>query len=471
MKFIYKILFCSIIILSLALGLSGYLLVNSVFQSALEREVEQALNDSTILRFAFETAALNVPTKYDLLQDAAVRQIGQRMESGSESGRKLRISDEGKQPLYQSEGFVGSDSVLEQITEQAKTWQIFPDNGRYYVQTGIVVNALDRNLYLEAQNDITAVFEERAKGFSVYRKVTLFMILASSALMFFFSTWLTKPIRLLTRATRRMTMGDYYYRARQVSDDELGQLTQDFNKMAAELESTIGELKDEITAREDFIGAFAHELKTPLTAIIGYADLLRSRKLDEEKQFLSANYIYTEGKRLESMSFRLLDIIVTKREQINPQEVSAETLFEYMRVMFRERVGDRLLISFDSGKVCAEVNLIKSVLLNLIDNAFKASGENEVVELHGRETPRGYEFLVIDHGIGIPEQEFKRITEAFYMVDKSRSRSRNGAGLGLALCAEILRLHNSELKIQSEVGKGTCMSFILPDKESYEEMD
>ncbi|MFR5011781.1 MAG: histidine kinase dimerization/phospho-acceptor domain-containing protein [Acutalibacteraceae bacterium] len=66
---------------------------------------------------------------------------------------------------------------------------------------------------------------------------------------------------------------------------------------------------------EDFVAAFAHELKTPLTSIIGYADALRSRRLDEEKQFMSANYIYTEGKRLEAMSFRLLDIMVTRRRR------------------------------------------------------------------------------------------------------------------------------------------------------------
>ncbi|MFR3751578.1 MAG: histidine kinase dimerization/phospho-acceptor domain-containing protein [Enterocloster sp.] len=92
--------------------------------------------------------------------------------------------------------------------------------------------------------------------------------------------------------------------ARKVSDDELGQLTADFNQMANALEDNINQLEDEIQAREDFVAAFAHELKTPLTSIIGYADALRSRRLDEEKQFMSANYIYTEGKRLEAMSFR-----------------------------------------------------------------------------------------------------------------------------------------------------------------------
>lgn len=465
MKFLYRILLWMIIIMAAAFGISGYFFVNFVFQTALEREIDQALDDSNILRFAFETAALNVPTKYDVLQDIAVQQIGAKLESGGQgSGRLLRLSDEEKNTLYVSVGFTEDTALLQDIAENSRSWQILQQGEHYYIQTGIMVNALDRNLYLETMEDVTEVFAERTMGFSVYRRVTLAMLGASAAVMFFICTWLTKPIRLLTKATRKMAEGDYSYRAKQVSSDELGQLTQDFNSMANVLEGTIDELKEEIRSREDFIAAFAHELKTPLTAIIGYADLLRSRKLDEEKHFLSSNYIYTEGKRLENMSFRLLDIIVTKREQIEPQPVEAEKIFRYLEDMFAANTEQSLQISFEKGTVYAEVNLIKSVFLNLVDNAFKASRPGGVVEVSGRLLEEGYEFRVKDYGVGIPEEELKKVTEAFYMVDKSRSRSRNGAGLGLALCVEILRLHHSELKIESKVGEGTCMSFVLPDR-------
>ena len=113
----------------------------------------------------------------------------------------------------------------------------------------------------------------------------------------------------------------------------------------------------------------------------------------------------------------------------------------------------------------AEVNLLKSVLLNLVDNACKASREGGLVKVSGRKAAEGYCFQVEDQGVGIPQEELQKVTEAFYMVDKSRSRSRNGAGLGLALCAEILRLHGSELQICSQVGQGTCISFVVPDRQ------
>lgn len=470
MKFLYKILLWTIITMATAFGLSGYFFVNYVFETALDRGVDQALDDSNILQFALETAALNIPTKYDVLQDTAVQEISANLErSGQESGRLLRVSNEERRTLYASDGFTEDMTLLQSIAEDTVIWQVLQQENRYYIHTGIVVKALDRNLYLETMENVTQVFEERATGFAVYRQVTLVMLVCSAVIMFFICTLLTKPIRLLTRAAKRMAVGDYSYRARQISNDELGQLTQNFNSMANVLEDTIGELKDQVRAREDFIAAFAHELKTPLTAIIGYADLLRSRKLDEEKHFLSSNYIYTEGKRLENMSFRLLDIIVTKREQIDPQPVEAESFFRYLEDMFVANIEQQLSVLYDPGMVYAEANLLKSVLLNLVDNAFKASGQGGVVEVSGWNTERGYAFQVKDYGVGIPEEELKKVTEAFYMVDKSRSRSRNGAGLGLALCVEILRLHRSELFIESTVGEGTCISFEIPKREPVED--
>lgn len=465
MKFSLKLLLWTIIIMAIALGFSGFYFVNYVFETSLAREVGQALEENSILSFAFETAALNVPAKYDVLQDHTVEEIASNLETGGHSAsRLLRISDEQKNVLYVSNGFEADSVLLEQTDESTKTYRIIEMGEGYYVQTGAAVNALDRIVYLETMRDISDVFEERELGFSVYRQVTVAMLIAGTVIMHLISSWLTKPIRLLTRATKRMAAGDYYYRAKQVGNDELGQLTKDFNYMANALEENIMKLEEGIADRENFVAAFAHELKTPLTAIIGYADMLRSHKLDEEKSFLSANYIYTEGKRLEAMSFRLLDIIVTKRSDAEFQKVSAQSVFLYLQDMF---VGSSFQFQFqyDKGTVWAEANLLKTVLINLIDNACKASEAGGRIEVGGYRLEEGYRFEIKDYGVGIPEEEQKNVIKAFYMVDKSRARSKNGAGLGLALCVEILRLHGSVLKIESRAGEGTRMSFILPDKE------
>lgn len=468
MKFSYKILLSTIIIMAAAFGFSGFFFVNYVFETSMEREIGQAMNESSILQFAFETAALNIPSKYEVLQNNTIEQIGVNLETGgAASNRLLRLSDENRTPLYASDGFVEGTDFLNQIVEQTRVYQVIQEGEHYYVQTGTVINTLDRILYLETMKDVTEVFDERSSGFAFYRRVTLAVLLSSSVVMLIISLVLTKPIRLLTKATRKMTQGDYSYRAEQISNDEMGQLTKDFNQMANALEENIHKLEHEIEAKEEFIAAFSHELKTPLTAIIGYADMLRSHKLDEEKAFMSANYIYTEGKRLETMSFRLLDLIVTRRGDIELQTVDVESLFIYIKEMYgiHTETDMHFQFSYEAGQVRMEPNLIKTVLINLVDNACKASEPGSTVEIWGSRQENGYFFAVRDYGVGIPEEELRRITEAFYMVDKSRSRSKNGAGLGLALCTEILKLHGSELVIESTLGEGSCIGFLLPDAE------
>jgi len=463
MKFSLKLLLWTIIVMALALGFSGFYFVNYVFESSLNREVGQAMDESSILSFAFETAALNVPAKYSVLPDSTVEEIASNLErSGRSASRLIRISGEEKNVLYESDGFEADDGLLMETDASTKAYRVIKAENGYYIHTSVAVNTLDRILYLETMKDVSEVFDERETGFSLYRKVTLIMLVIGTLIMHFIASLLTKPIRLLTKATRRMAAGEYEYRAKQVSTDELGQLTAAFNHMAGALEENIGKLEEEIEAREEFVAAFAHELKTPLTAIIGYADMLRSHKLDEEKSFMSANYIYTEGKRLEAMSFRLLDIIVTKKNEVEFQTVYVDTIFDYLQGMFNVDKKREFRFDYDKGMVYVEVNLIKTVLVNLIDNACKASEEGSVVEITGEAFEEGYRFAVRDFGVGIPKEEQHKITQAFYMVDKSRARSKNGAGLGLALCAEILRLHYSELEIESEPGEGSCISFFLP---------
>lgn len=470
MKFSWKILLCTMLIMAATCGASGYFFVNYVFQTSLERETRQALDESSILSFAFETAALNIPSKYDVLPDGTVEQIGVYLEnSGQHGSRLLRISDASGKVLYASEGFTGDTSLWEERGDDTRVYRVIQSETSYYIQTQTRISVSDRQLTLETMKDVTAVYTEREDGFWMYRRVTVIVLLCSGAVMTLIACWLTRPIRLLTQATGKMAEGEYSYRAAQISHDEMGQLTADFNYMADTLEQNINNLENEVRAREDFIAAFSHELKTPLTAIIGYADMLRSRKLDEEKHFLCASYIYTEGKRLETMALRLLDIIVTRREEIERKNANVTGIFAYLQEIYgdKEKTEDskvKVDILWEKGEFYADEDLLKTVLINLIDNAIKASEAGQTVEVSGSRRENGYYFQVRDEGIGIPEEECHKITEAFYMVDKSRSRAYNGAGLGLALCTSILELHHSRLKIESTLGKGSRMSFLIPDE-------
>lgn len=468
MKFAWKLFLCTIAIVAATLAVGGYYIVNSMFQSSLARETKQALDESEIIRFGFEISALNIPYKYEHLQDQDIARIAQTLDTGGEH-RYVRISGEDTTPLYVSKGFPAESAILmddegnglvEDKGTKELVYQILPIDGHYYIQTATELSIIDRSLYLETLADITSVFTEREAGFSVYRRVCIVVLICEGIIILLLSHWLTRPVRLLSLATKRMARGNYTARAKKISNDELGCLTQDFNEMATSLEKNVYQLQEAARAQEVFVGAFAHELKTPLTAIIGYADMMRSQKLEEEKLMLSADYIYQEGRRLEKLSFNLLDLFVLKRTEKPSGTFRTSSIFEYIRDTF-SKLEINLSIKYEERQVYGEMPLIKTLLANLVDNAVKASEPSGLIEVTGIATDGKYTFTIRDCGCGIPPEHLNKLTEAFYMVDKSRSRSRHGAGLGLTLCAEIARLHGTELTIESVVDIGTIVSFSL----------
>lgn len=230
-------------------------------------------------------------------------------------------------------------------------------------------------------------------------------------------------------------------------------------------------LKDEMKAleetaerREEFIASFAHELKTPLTAIIGYADMLRSRELSPKNRFTAAGYIFSEGKRLESLSLKLMEIIVSGKQGIERRRFDAPYFIrEVAAVTVPSLASDGMTLDmrWEPGEVWIEPDLFKTLMINLIDNARKASHRGQTVEFFGKNVDGGYAFYVRDYGRGMKKEDLSRITEPFYMIDKSRSRAQNGAGLGLALCQRIAELHGTKLEFESEPGKGTTVRVLL----------
>ena len=215
------------------------------------------------------------------------------------------------------------------------------------------------------------------------------------------------------------------------------------------------------------MGAFAHELKTPMTSIIGFADLLRQGSLDENTRMMAADYIYSEGKRLERLSFKLLELLLLKKDGVTMRSVWLNTyLAEVERALAPNMKAKniRFVCKAEASRVVLETDLVKSLLYNLADNASKAMDGGGILAIHGIAIPGGCQFQVVDNGRGMEPEELTRITEAFYRVDKARSRSQGGAGLGLALCKQIAELHNGSIRFSSEPGKGTRVTVTLYGK-------
>ncbi|MEG0778265.1 MAG: HAMP domain-containing sensor histidine kinase [Oscillospiraceae bacterium] len=241
-------------------------------------------------------------------------------------------------------------------------------------------------------------------------------------------------------------------------------LTKADSREIARLQGELAELEELASRREDFIASFAHELKTPLTAIIGYADMLRSKDMAPKQRFTAAGYIFSEGKRLEALSLKLMDIMVVGKQEFQTRRYETGLLIREVAAVTVPSLSDggiTLDIRWEKGEIEIEPDLFKTLLINLVDNARKASKHGQNVELFGKNEEGGYAFYIRDFGRGMKPEEISKITEPFYMVDKSRSRAQNGAGLGLALCKRIAELHGTQLQYMSEPDKGTTVRVFL----------
>lgn len=470
MKFSWKVFVTTVVIVAASFAVGGYILISSVFNTALEREVELSVGENRLLCFSFQTAAANVPQGDEKgLSNEVVTSIAQTLSSNGSSRYDIRISDSSYKSVYSKLRVSLDNSLMRTLKSDTRGYQILSLNGQYFIHTASKLKAHDSTFYLESLYDITSLFSQQDDYYATYRWLTLGIVLLSSVFMLVITRVLTRPIRYLSQSARQIAGGDYHKRTRKISDDEMGQLTEDFNTMAQSLESKIEQLQDTARQREEFVASFAHELKTPLTAIIGYADMLRSYDMDKKKQRTAANYIFTEGKRLESLSLKLLELIVLQKKEFVMQQISVPKLLEEVAGLMApsmEESGLSLFRQAQPGKIKAEPDLLKTLLINLIDNARKASKKGDTVELCGEKIDDGYRISVSDNGYGIPKEEIDKITEAFYMVDKSRARAQNGAGLGLAICVQIASLHRARLSFDSELCKGTTVTVTFVEDEA-----
>lgn len=287
------------------------------------------------------------------------------------------------------------------------------------------------------------------------------MVALCAVLSYSLSSILTRPLSELSKASRAISAGKLSKRAKIFSEDEVGLVAKDFNAMAENLEKNIFELKAAMERQERFVGSFAHEVKTPMTSIIGYADLIRSETLDAEEQRQAVNFIVSEGRRLEHLSQKLLELLLTNQENVAFQAVDPAALIHglvsHILPIYKKQ---RIMITCDceNGLCLLEADLVKSLLVNVLDNARKAmDGQLGYIHVKSVMLSDGCRISVQDSGRGIPAEALGHLTEAFYRVDKSRSRAQGGAGLGLALCQEIVALHNGTLRFESRPGRGTTV--------------
>ncbi len=485
MRFSDKLFFTMISLLAVIFAVFGVWILTSFFENLLNREMEQGSVESQMFQYVFEMAYDSIPEEYG--DEYALRKATESvMGSLTKENHRYYIFNEENQLVFGN--FSSEETLLQDECAKMQSMltedynycgHVVEEGAHHYLLSSVRIDSRGNVLYLAVCKDITSIFEDRSVLLNQYRFVLVLLLVISILITFILSRYITRPIRELSFTARHIARGNLDVRAVNHSQDEIGELSRNFNRMADALVERMKEKEEEARRKEeearqkeleakqqeDFTAAFAHELKTPLTSIIGYADMLGTMQLTEAEKSESAYYIFRQGKRLESLSHKLLELVGMDKQELEKRPIQTKELEENIRNTMRPLFDQKQIngkIALEKARLSGDKDLLLSLLYNLLDNASKAVEPGGFILLKGTRAGEEYEFKVVDNGRGIPKEEISRITEAFYMVDKSRSRREGGAGIGMALCQKIVKLHGGEMRIDSRLGEGTVVRIIIP---------
>ena len=313
----------------------------------------------------------------------------------------------------------------------------------------LIAHALDGEITLLTALDVSPVYALRRELLRGAAALGLIGLALAGALAIWISGVLTRPLSQLADAAAKLADGDYAAPLPATKNDEMNALIRAFSRMSAAIDERETALRTQAEERQALIDALAHEMRTPLTAILGGARLLQQSRLSGSQQSELLDTMAREASRLSTMDERLL--LLTRLDHEAPAFAPFDS-----QAMAREALSvyDGVRLEGDGAVFVGERELTILLLRNLVVNAQRAGGKEAVrVTLH----PDGFD--VTDYGCGMTKEQIARAFEPFYKADKARTRSAGGAGLGLPLCRKIARLHHGELHMESEIGRGTRVCY------------
>ncbi len=286
-----------------------------------------------------------------------------------------------------------------------------------------------------------------------------------AVVLYFLLYEMTSPLQRLMESVKLMQSGKPWKKVAVEGNDDIADLTRSFNEMGEEIEAQMNQLQKESKTKQQLVDDLAHEMRTPLTAIYGYAEYLQKAPYTEEELYDALEYIMAESKRLSHMGQELLTMAIYREDALNAELIDTESIAKDITNMLTSTLQEKrlkLVKKIKSVTLECDRAMIVCLLRNLIENAARASESGSRIWLSMDKSEDKLRIRVKDEGIGMEQHELERITDAFYRVDKARSRSNGGAGIGLNLCDLIVKKHEGTMEFESIPGKGTMVTILLP---------
>lgn len=456
MKSLYFRIVVTFMLVALVSGLIAFILSNLYYQTKLKE-----YNEGKILEIAREVDYL--------YGHSSGLSIDEYMESIANMNFQLYLVDEKLDGKTFGEGFQDYtiDKTIIQSVLDGKTYHgisefksslfvtgFFKDDLENSI--GIPVTAGDQRYALFVRPNVEKQFGEMRIVFSLLLGLTF---LLSMLFILTFTTFLVRPIKKLTRATRKIAGGSYDLQIDSNRSDEIGELAKDFVGMA----NSLKKLED---MRQEFVSNVSHEIQSPLTSIQGFTKAIRTKSVSPDEADRYLEIIEKESSRLSSLSKQLL-MLSSLDKGLDAVKKTPFRLDEQIReaILLTEWDWNRkhLHIELDLPELVIEADkrLLFQVWMNLLTNSIKFTEEEDSI-LVSAEVDEDIVVIVKDTGAGISEEELPHIFDRFYMGDKSRNRTKPGSGLGLSVVKKIIDIHGGTVSVASVPGQGTEFTIRLP---------
>lgn len=323
-----------------------------------------------------------------------------------------------------------------------------------------VIDIFDEDYYLYFEQPLT----ELQSTWNELQKRYILMSIACSillaAVLMLLLRRLMKPINELSKAVDEMKKGQYHQKnhVKIRGKDDVSKLGENFNEMSDTISDNFLLMKEEAEKKQEFIDNFAHELKSPLTSIYGFAEYVRKAKVSEEEKEECMGFIMEESDRMLQLSYTLLDMAKLRGQSPEMKWINTNKLCRQMEYQLQKKIKEKeIAFSYEikANEIWGNELLIESLLGNIVLNAINACEINGQIRIVIEVKNNGYEIVVTDNGCGMSREQIEHITEPFYRIDKARSRKNGGTGLGLALCKQIAEAHKGEILFISTPKEGT----------------
>ena len=464
MKFWHRIFLGTLVIFVIAFNAGALYLTSYSYNFNRQTETESGIREQGVILASISDRIADAETFFLIAPGDRVRLLAIMRPLADfyrQQGVFLALYNDGRE-IYSEIPDVDS-SILDLPDEQNKNLMEAPINGDRYLLIASYVTDYPHLTFIYAR-DISRIDDFRANAGMVIITLNAAVLVFLGLSIFLLLKRLTKPISELQSITTEIAGGAYEKRASTGRGDEIGALGDSFNRMADSVEENMARLTRAAEERQQFVDDLTHEMRTPLTSILGYAEYLQNAKSTEEERIIAAGHLRDTASRLQSLSEKLMDLVLLRGESMEMKPVDIPALFRALHdstasLLHQSKV--RLETETGIEAVCGDETLLLSMLVNLTENAARASEEGGIVKVTAYNDGITAVIEVRDSGCGMESGEIGKVSAAFYRVDKSRSRKFGGAGLGLSIVSRITALHGAKLEIDSEPGIGTTVRIVF----------